>query len=165
MEIWDAYYENGTKAGFDLIRDQDIKEGLYHIVCDILVRHVDGTYLLMQRDFNKKASPGKFEASAGGSVLKGESPVEGALRELEEETGLKAGSLKQIYHTIAKHSHCIYYGYLCIMNCNKNSIILQEGETISYKWISEKEFLEFINNDNNRDSKNERLKNNIHQII
>ncbi len=39
----------------------------------------------------------------------------------------------------------IYYGFLCIADCPKDSIILQEGETISYRWLSKAEFLSFIN--------------------
>lgn len=34
-------------------------------------------------------------------------------------------------------------GYICIVNIDKNSIVLQEGETIAYKWITKAEFLEF----------------------
>ncbi len=53
MEIWDGYFIDGTLANQDLIRGEKIPNGLYHLVCDILVRHVDGDYLLMQRDFCK----------------------------------------------------------------------------------------------------------------
>ena len=42
MEIWDAYLADGTPAHQQLIRGQSIPEGLYHLSCDILVRHRDG---------------------------------------------------------------------------------------------------------------------------
>lgn len=157
MEIWDAYYEDGTKANCELVRDELIPEELYHIVCEVLVNHVDGTYLLMQRDFSKKGFPGKFEASASGSALKGEDPIQGALRELKEETGITATSLKQIYNRVSKTQHSIYYGYLCITDCDKDSIILQEGETISYKWMNKNDFLDFVNSDEYVTSQRERL--------
>jgi len=35
-------------------------------------------------------------------------------------------------------------GYLCKTNCNKNSVILQEGKTISYLWLAKEDFFEFI---------------------
>ena len=35
----------------------------------------------------------------------------------------------------------------CITNCDKESVKLQEGETVSYKWISEGEFIGFVNSD------------------
>ena len=53
MEIWDAYLSDGTKAGIDLIRRKEIPKVLYHLDCEIIVRHIDGDYLLMQRDFAK----------------------------------------------------------------------------------------------------------------
>jgi hypothetical protein len=53
VEIWDAYKEDFTLAGCDLIRGNQIPDGLFHLVCEIVVRHTDGTYLLMQRDNNK----------------------------------------------------------------------------------------------------------------
>lgn len=49
MEIWDAYLEDYTLAGCDLIRGNEIPNGLFHLVSEVIVRHKDGTYLLMQR--------------------------------------------------------------------------------------------------------------------
>lgn len=143
MEIWDGYYEDETLAGVDLIRGQAIPEGLLHIVSNILVCHEDGDYLLMQRDFKKETYPGLYEASAGGSVLKGETPLQGAMRELEEETGIQADSLTQIYRKINGKRNAIHYGYLCWVKGDKNRIRLQEGETVSYRWLSQEEFLKF----------------------
>ena len=72
MEIGDAYYLDGTLAGCILVRGKPIPEGLYHLVSEILVRHTDGESLLMQRDPRKPNYGGFFEATAGGSALKGE---------------------------------------------------------------------------------------------
>lgn len=142
MEIWDAYKEDGKLAGCELIRGEGIPNGLYHLVSEIIVKHKDGMYLLMQRDLKKSTFPGLYEASAGGAVLKGETPYDAAVRELKEETGIKAKELKQIYKCLSKDT--IFYGYLCETDCEKESITLQEGETISYLWMSKKEFLKFV---------------------
>ena len=72
MEIWDGYNRDGSPAGVDLVRGEALPPGIYHMVCDVIVRHTDGDYLLMQRDFRKKMYGGKFEAGAGGAALKGE---------------------------------------------------------------------------------------------
>ncbi len=41
------------------------------------------------------------------------------------------------------YGHKAYFvEFLCITDADKDSIRLQEGETIAYKWISEKELLE-----------------------
>lgn len=130
MEIWDAYKKDGSLAGCDLLREEPIPNGLYHLVCEVLVKHVDGSYLLMQRDFSKEGYPGMFEATAGGSALKGESPVIGAVRELKEETGIATDELIPIYHIMSHNT--IYYGFLCVTDCDKSSVVLQEGETVAY---------------------------------
>ena len=69
MEIWDAYDKDFQKLpDVSLIRGEAVPEGMYHLVSDIIVRHVDGSYLLMQRD-KRKPFGGMWEATAGGSPL------------------------------------------------------------------------------------------------
>lgn len=145
MEIWDAYLSDGTPAGCELVRGEPIPVGLHHLVSEILVRHRDGHYLLMQRDPQKPNYGGFYEATAGGSALKGEDALACARRELHEETGVEAGSLTKIGHFVSHNT--IYETFLCVTDCDKNSITLQKGETVSYKWISEAEFIDFVNSD------------------
>ena len=143
MEIWDGYYADGTLAGVDIVRGEPLPEGIYNLVCEILVRHTDGDYLLMRRDLCKPAFPGYYEATAGGAAVKGEDPYTCAKRELLEETGILSDDLVEIRHLIFRDMIC--YEYLCVTNCDKSKITLQKGETIEYKWISESDFIEFIN--------------------
>ena len=87
-ELWDGRNRDGSLSGVTLVRGEKIPEGQYHLVCEILVRHADGDYLLMRRDERKAAYPGWWEATAGGSALCGEDALGCARRELREETGL-----------------------------------------------------------------------------
>ncbi len=145
MEIWDGYLKDGTLAGVDLVRGEPIPEGLYHMVCEILVRHTDGSYLLMQRDFNKPNFGGYFEATAGGSVIKGEDKFTCAKRELLEETGIAALSLEEIGSFTSDNT--IYHQFLCVTDSDKNAVALQTGETVAYKWLTERAFIAFVNSD------------------
>ena len=145
MEIWDAYLADGTLANRDLVRGEPIPKGIYHLVCEILVRHIDGDYLLMKRDKQKPNYGGYYEATAGGSALKGENKISCAKRELLEETGISAADLREIGQYVSHDT--IYYNFLCVTDCDKASIILQEGETTSYKWASESDFIAFVNSD------------------
>ncbi len=145
MEIWDAYLKDSSLANKDLVRGEPIPSGLYHMVCEILVRHTDGDYLLMQRDFRKPNFGGYFEATAGGSALKGEDRITCAKRELFEETGITAISLKEIGRYISRDT--IYYQFLCLTDCDKATVSLQDGETIAYQWVTEKEYITFVNSD------------------
>ena len=142
-EQWDAYLADGRKAGRTLLRGEPIPAGLFHIVSDVLVKHTDGDYLVMQRDYRKKGYPGKFEAGASGAVRKGESPYEGALRELTEETGIRPESLTFLF-AASDLEDTLYFSYLCLTDCPKDSVTLQEGETISCRWLPEDEFFAFI---------------------
>ena len=145
MEIWDGYRRDGTLAGVDLIRGQSIPDGVYHLVCDVLVQHVDGDFLLMQRDLSKAQYGGRYEATAGGSALKGEDPLTCIKRELREETGIAAGAFQHIKQAVFDEHQCICHAFLCVTDCDKNSIVLQDGETMGYKWLTEQQFVEFIN--------------------
>ena len=54
MELWDAYDMNLNKIkDKTLIRGEAVPDGMYHLVCEVIVKHTDGTYLLMRRDKNK----------------------------------------------------------------------------------------------------------------
>ena len=144
-EIWDAYHPDGTLAGCDLVRGEPIPKELRHLVAEVLVRHTDGDYLLMQRDPRKKNNGGWFDATAGGSALKGEDALACAQRELREETGIRCGDFTHIGHSVSHNT--IYEIYLCVTDWDKASITMQEGETVSYKWVSEGEFIDFLNSD------------------
>ena len=142
MEIWDGYLADGTLAGIDLVRGEPIPDGIYFMTVEILVRHTDGDYLLMMRDPTKPAFPGYLEATAGGAAQKGEDPLTAAIRELREETGIVANRLEPIANML--YHKMLNYQYLCVTDCDKNSVTLQEGETVGYKWVSESEFIDFI---------------------
>lgn len=157
VEIWDAYYPDGTLAGADLIRGEKIPEEYRHAVSEIFVLHKDGTVLLMQRDFSKPNYPGYWESGAGGSVLKGESFEEGARRELREETGIISEKLTENYTVVTEDT--IYKGYVCVTDVPKEGITLQEGETIAFKWVSQAEFLQFYKSDDYMGGQKKRLQN------
>ena len=143
MEMWDLYDGDGKKTGetWPRIRAMEIPEGKYHIVCDILIRHRDGQFLLTLRDERKEVYPGCWEASAGGSALAGETPEECARREMLEETGLAAESLQLIGITRRPGSRSMVYAWLAETDCAKDAVRLQEGETVDYKWADTKAFL------------------------
>jgi len=145
MELWDAYDKDFNKIkNRTLIRGERIPEGLFHLVCDILVKHTDGTYLLMQRD-KRKHFGGMWEATAGGSALQNESPLDCAVRELREETGIDSNDLIEVGRVTTNDT--IYVEFLCVTNCDKDSITLQAGETIAYKWVSRDELIAMKKNE------------------
>ncbi len=162
MELWDLYDINLNPLHKTWERNKgknhDIPDGEYHIVCDLLIRHADGDFLLTRRDLNKHIAPGMWEASAGGSALAGETAEEAAYREMFEETGLKAERLAFVDNAVSEFSHSIFFSYVAYVSCDKDSVKLQEGETIDYKWVNLQEFFKFLEADDAVKGHNERYK-------
>ncbi len=145
MELWDAYTRNGVKTGGVLVRGQKMWPGIYHLVCEVLVRHIDGSYLCMIRSREKPDYPMYPECTAGGSALLGEDPLTCIRRELREETGIEWEDFEEVSRTVRDCYATIFYSYLCTVDWPKDQITLQEGETEDYQWLSEEEFIELLN--------------------
>ena len=58
---------------------------------------------------------------------------------MREETGIVADSLEELDWSLGRSSiHC---RYLCLTDCAKDSIKLQDGETCDYRWVTTQELL------------------------
>ncbi len=88
MEQWDLYTKYREKTGRAHIRGEKLPDDLYHLVVHVWIRNRKGEYLISQRAANRPTFPLLWEC-VGGSVLLGESSLEGALRETKEEVGLE----------------------------------------------------------------------------
>ena len=150
-EIWDLFDREGNRTGETFVRGfgnfRNIPEGRYHLVVDLLVIHTDGTYLLTKRSDTKDVYPGYWEASAGGSAISGEEPLQAAERELYEETGLRADSIELVGVSFRESSHGLYYSYLAKVSGDKDRIVLQDGETTDYKWVDRTGFLSYVDSE------------------
>ena len=87
MEIWDLYRADGTPAGKDHVRGEELPDDLYHLVVHVWIKNARGEYLISQRAQNRPTFPLMWEC-VGGSVIKGETSVMGAMREAKEEVGV-----------------------------------------------------------------------------
>ena len=87
MELWDLYNECRELTGRDHIRGEEVPQGFCHLVVHIWIRNSKGEYLISQRSADRLAFPLMWEC-VGGSVIKGEDSLTGALRETKEEVGL-----------------------------------------------------------------------------
>ena len=162
MELWDLYDIDGNRTGEVIERKpgsfKKIPDGSYHMVCDILVQHTDGTFLLTKRHPEKDVYPGYWEASAGGSAIAGESPIEAAKRELFEETGIKSDKFELVGVIHRGQNHGVFYSYLVVTDCAKDSLVLKEGETTDYIWVSKKELIEHVDSEESIKTHNGRYK-------
>ena len=87
-EIWDLVDKDKNKIGTTYERNcgTPIPKGMYHLAVEIWTIKPNGGILLTQRHQNKNY--GLMWEATGGAVLSGESSIQGAVRELYEETGI-----------------------------------------------------------------------------
>lgn len=123
MELWDAYDAHLNIIGDQtLVRGEKIPKGVYHLVSEIIVRHQEGMYLLTQRD-ERKNFGGMWEATAGGSALQGENPLECVKRELREEIGILTDDFIEVGCVLHQKYQTYYVNYLCYTDVDKDSIV------------------------------------------
>jgi len=150
MEEWDIYNKDLEKTGKTCVRGKyKLQENEYHLVVHVWILTKDGKILLTQRSRDKETNPLKWEGP-GGSVIKGETAVDGAHREVLEEIGLD----------IPKESFCLFkqerreknfndffFAYYAIV---EESIIDEikflDNEVVDKKWVTIEEFNKMFDN-------------------
>ena len=139
-EVWELIDLNEKKTGVLIERGTGIPipKGMYHVAVDIWVKGKDGKILLTQRHPDKPWGL-KWECS-GGAIVKGESPVDGALRELQEETGIQIleDKLVCLGKTIMEEYQCIMYTYLVRLT-DYVQLNLQAEEVVDAMWLESSE--------------------------
>lgn len=135
-EVWELVDLNENKTGVLIERGTGtpIPEGMYHMAVDIWIKGKDGKILLTQRHPNKPWGL-KWECS-GGAIVKGESHMDGAVRELYEETGIKVSKEELIYlgKSVMEEYHCIMHTYLVCLSDDVR-LNLQSEEVVDAKWL------------------------------
>lgn len=138
MELFDAYDEHACPLGFDLIRGQTFPNGAYNKVVQIYTFDHAMNLLITLRHPEKVF--GNFWEVTAGAVHKGETEHQGALRELEEETGLKLheSELRLFDHHLERTS--LWYTYVVVLKEVQPSIRYQAFETVAHRWIKLTDF-------------------------
>ena len=93
LEFFDILDEKGNKTGRIKERSLVHEDGDIHGTVHIWIRRKTekGYDLLLQKRSKQKDSfPGCYDISSAGHISAGDEPLETALRELEEELGIKA---------------------------------------------------------------------------
>ena len=103
-ELWDIYDENRQLTGRLQRRGDPMQEGDYHLSVHVWMQNSRGEFLITQRSPNK-GYPLMWE-STGGSALTGDDSLTAALREVEEETGLRAENWKKLTHIDTTPGFC-----------------------------------------------------------
>ena len=144
-ELWDLYDINKKKIGKKIQRGTELKNGEYHLAVDIWVINKNNNILITQRHPQK--SFGALWGCSGGAAVTGESPLDAAIRELSEETGLNPNIDKFKYIGTHIGKNYILDTYLVNMEVELETLNLQKEEVISVKLVSPLEFQKMNENE------------------
>ena len=151
LELFDELDKDGYPTGFTKERSIAHTIGMYHKTVHIWIirKTEEGFDVLLQKRSEKKDSyPGCYDISSAGHVTAGDEYESAAIREIEEELGIKMDEDELEY--IGDHigfEDTYYHGkrffnrefarvYVCNRDIDERGIILQEEEVSDVMWIN-----------------------------
>lgn len=145
-ELWDIYDINKRKTGRTAERGvYQLKDGEYHLVVNAIVMNSKNEILISKRVATKKFG-GMWEC-CGGSVLMGETSLEGILRELKEEMGLRFEKREAIYLTEVEKSEenrDFKDLWLFMRDINAEELTFPDGEATEARWVDIDTFMKMF---------------------
>ncbi|MBY5033828.1 NUDIX hydrolase [Streptococcus gallolyticus] len=145
VERWNAFDKDGQLVENRILdrADWPTEDEIYHLAVNVWVQHEDGDWLFVRRSPKKSHFPLYYEAGAGGSVLLGEASQEAALRELQEETGLKASTVDFLFR-FTEEQHRTHFDVYLAKITGKKDVSYQISETDAHVWVAEKKVPNFL---------------------
>ncbi|MDC9593200.1 NUDIX hydrolase YfcD [Xenorhabdus sp. IM139775] len=119
-------------------RQQMRAQNLRHRATYIVVHDGMGKILVQHRTETKDFCPGKLDATAGGVVTQGETFMDAARREAEEELGVAGVPFAEHGIFYYEEDHCRIWGGLfsCVSH---GPFALQEEEVAAVYWLTPEE--------------------------
>lgn len=146
-ELWDIYDKDKKKTEKTIEREGvQLKEGEYHIVVTGVIINSQNKILISKRAAHKKY-PLMWECS-GGSILAGETSLEGIIREIREELGLHFTKKDAIFLKEMRRDKILPDFkdiWLFKKDINEKEITFPDGEATDYKWVTIEEFIDMYN--------------------
>lgn len=139
MEYVDLYDERRVPLGRTHPRKERVAPGEYFVVVGVWAFRRGPEILLTKRHPDKRYAPNLWE-NTGGHVMAGERSAAAVVRELFEETGIRAdeGDL----HMIGTVKVPPFFGdnYVLYRDLPASEVVLRPGETCDAKWVTLEEF-------------------------
>ena len=119
---------------------------LPHRATYILVYNSRDELYVQKRTQTKDVFPGYYDVAAGGVVLAGESYLEGAVRELEEELGIRETPLTELFDFYYEDEHIRLWGraFCCVYDVE---LLLQEEEVESGAYMKVEQVFRLAENE------------------
>lgn len=112
MEMREVYRRDGTPTGRSVAKHDKLEKGWYLLHAIVILKTLDGRYIMQQRSLKAKYCPGQWDVTGGG-VIAGETSACAAAREAEEELGVSVDpkDLKPMLREITQWGDD--YGMIC----------------------------------------------------
>lgn len=163
MEYLDIVDENGEPTGIVKERSLVHLDGDLHRTAHVwIVRDKEDSgveVLLQKRSQNKDSHPGCYDISSAGHIPAGDDYIESALRELQEELGIKAEEKELEFRECRRISYeAVFHGkpfrdnqLTHVFRLKRNDIDIsklriQEEEVESVMWMDYEECLKAVEN-------------------
>lgn len=149
-EIFDIYTRDGTYIGKSPKSEchGNNPKG-YHKPVWIWIINSNNEILVQRRASTKKKFPNLWGMSSGGHVHSGETIINGAIRETEEELGIKTteSDYKLCAEYIDDEAWEIAQLYIAHLDFNIEDIKIQTSEVSEVKWFSYEAFKKLIDSE------------------
>lgn len=135
FEYWDLFNRNRVWVRNHHKRGDRIPDGLYHIVVHSWVMDYYGNFLISQRQ-NGRTDELMWERT-GGSVLEGESSIEGAKREVREELGIDLAEIQPVLIKSERRDKYsdFFDAWLFVVDREKTICKIDNVEVRDFKWV------------------------------
>ena len=143
MESFDVVDKNRNLLGYTKNRGDKLNENEYNVGIEVWI--FNNKKLLMTKRSLNKSHPGEWEVP-GGCSQAGETSIDTLIREIFEEIGIELDRSKyklldtQIYK---KQFIDIYKSNMII---DKDNVVLQTEEVSDIKFVTKKDFLKMVSN-------------------
>lgn len=156
-EYIDIIDSNGNKTGQSLGYNEVHRIGAIHRTVHIWLLNSKGQILLQKRSQNKKAHPGLWDISAAGHISAGQTSLEAATRETEEELGLALPGTAFVFLSTIKQPKIVHredfiddeFNDVYLVHCDSKNLDfkLQADEVEKVQWLDIQEFEKWVKGD------------------
>ena len=150
MELVDIYNDKHEKLNYTKGR-KELEEGEYRLSCFVWIINNKDEILIQQRLATAKKCPNMWETASGGATA-GDDALSGAMRELEEELGIKANKKNLRFIGSFARINDFVEVFLLKSNVKIEKLKLQEDEVQAAKWVRIEEFEKIIEEGNASDT-------------
>jgi len=152
-ELIDIYNNVGNSTGETCLKSFAHKKGILHASVHIWIFNKQKEILIQKRAAIKDTFPNLWDVSVAGHIAAGEKPIVSAIREIEEEVGLKIipnqldfiGTFqKKIHHHKNLIDNELHHIFICNVEFDLNSLKIQVEEVAEVNLISLQDLIKLV---------------------